>query len=99
MEKRKSPLQLTDEELESCVNGTTNIRMLRSILVQPGVIGDDGLIDPEIFADWFAQGIEAFIDADVDTDEWITANDVNWNWGYDIGDNINTYITDNFKED
>ena len=90
---------LTDEELEECVNGTTNIAMLREILTKHGVVDEQGWIDPEIFADWFAAGIEDFIDAVPDTDEWQAAYDNNWNWGYDIGDNINSYISDNFTNE
>lgn len=91
--------ELTDEELEDCVDGSTNITMLREILTKHGVVDLEGWIDPEIFADWFAQGIEGYIDADPDTDEWVDANDNNWNWGFDIADNINSYISDNFKDE
>ncbi|NBP01651.1 MAG: hypothetical protein EBU90_16250 [Proteobacteria bacterium] len=87
---------LTDEELEDCVDGTTNINMIRDILTKHGVVDGDGYIDPEIFADWFAQGIQGYIDAEQDSEEWSEANDTNWNWGYDIADNINSYISDNF---
>lgn len=89
---------LTDQELEDCVDGTTNITMLRSIFDQFGVLDDQGWIDPDIFADWFATGIEGFIDAEPDSDEWQEAYDNNWNWGYDIADNINSYISDGYKE-
>ena len=95
----KSVYKLTDDELENCVNGSTNIVMLREILTKHGVVDEQGWIDPEIFADWFANGIEGFIDAVPDTDEWQAAYDNNWNWGYDIGDNINSYISDNFQNE
>ena len=95
----KDAKTLTDAELEDCVNGTTNIAMLREILTKHGVVDEQGWIDPEIFADWFAHGIEGFIDAMPDTDEWQEAYDTNWNWGYDIGDNINSYISDNFTNE
>jgi len=95
----KDAKTLTDEELEECVNGTTNIAMLREILTKHGVVDEQGWIDPEIFADWFAHGIEEFIDAVPETDEWQAAYDTNWTWGYDIGDNINSYISDNFQNE
>ena len=95
----KDARTLTDEELEGCVNGTTNIAMLRDILTKHGVVDEQGWIDPEIFADWFAAGVEGYISAEPDTDEWQEAYDTNWNWGYDIGDNINSYISDNFKDE
>ena len=95
----KSAYDLTDEELEDCVDGTTNIDMLRDILTENGVVDEQGWIDPEIFADWFAHGVEGYISAEPDTDEWQAAYDTNWTWGYDIGDNINSYISDNFKNE
>ena len=95
----KDARTLTDEELEDCVDGSTNIDMLRDILTKHGVVDEQGWIDTEIFADWFANGIEGYISAEPDTDEWQEAYDNNWNWGYDIGDNINSYISDNFTNE
>jgi hypothetical protein len=95
----KDARTLTDEELEDCVDGSTNIGMLRDILTKHGVVDEQGWIDPEIFADWFAAGVEGYISAEPDTDEWQAAYDTNWNWGYDIGDNINSYISDNFTNE
>ena len=95
----KDARTLTDEELEDCVDGSTNIDMLRDILTKHGVVDEQGWIDPEIFADWFAAGVEGYISAEPDTDEWQAAYDTNWNWGYDIGDNINSYISDNFTNE
>ncbi len=95
----KNVKELTDEELEDCVDGTTNIDMLRDILTKPNVVDEQGWIDPEIFADWFANGVEGHISAEPDTDEWQETYDNNWIWGYDIGDNINSYISDNFKNE
>jgi len=95
----KSVHDLTDEELEDCVNGSSNLDMIREILTKHGVVDLEGWVDPEIFADWFAAGVEGYISAEPDTDEWQAAYDSNWNWGYDIGDNINTAISDNFKEE
>jgi len=95
----KDARTLTDEELEDCVDGSTNIDMLREILTKHRVVDEQGWIDPEVFADWFAAGVEGYISAEPDTDEWQEAYDNNWNWGYDIGDNINSYISDNFKDE
>ena len=95
----KDARTLTDEELEDCVDGSTNIDMLRDILTKHGVVDEQGWIDPEIFADWFAAGVEGYISAEPDTDEWQEAYDTNWNWGYDIGDNINSYISDNCQNE
>lgn len=95
----KRVFDLTDEELEDCVDGSSNIEMIRDILTRQGVVDEQGWVDSEIFADWFAKGIEGFIDAEQDSEEWVAAFDNNWNWGYDIADNINSVISDNFKEE
>lgn len=95
----KSVHELTDQELEDCVDGSTNIAMLRDILTKPEVVDTEGWIDPEIFADWFSIGVAGYITEDVDSPEWVEANDTNWNWGYDIADNINSYISDNFQDE
>lgn len=95
---KKAIKDLTDQEIEDCINGSSNIKMIRDILTKPNVVDNEGWVDPEIFADWFAHGVEGYIDAKQDTDEWIEANDNNWTWGYDIGDNINSLISDNFKD-
>jgi hypothetical protein len=95
----KDARTLTDEELKSCVDGSTNLDMIREILTKHGVIDIEGWIDPEVFGDWFATGIQGFIDAEPNTAEWQEAYDNNWNWGYDIGDNINSYISDNFTDE
>lgn len=98
MAKIKNVHELSDQEIEDCLDGSSNVVMIRDILTKHGVVGDDGYIDPEIFADWFSMGIKGYIDAEEDSDEWIEANDHNWIWGYDIADNINDYISDGFQE-
>ena len=82
---------ITDDQLEECFEGTTNISMVREILDKPGVVVE-GAINTEQFAEWFAYAIEGFIDADEDTDEWREAWDVNFDWGLTIADNINDKI-------
>ncbi|NBP04082.1 MAG: hypothetical protein EBU90_29110 [Proteobacteria bacterium] len=95
----KSVLKLTDEELEDCVDGSTNITMLRQIFTRADVVDSEGWINPEFFADWFSVGLAGYITEDVDSPEWAEANDTNWNWGYDIADKINSYISDNFRNE
>lgn len=92
MDKIKNVHSLTDEEIEDCIEGSSNIDMIRDILTKHGVVDLEGRVDPEVFADWFAQAIEDYIEADVDSDEWTEAFDNNWNWGYNIADNINDLL-------
>lgn len=98
MAKIKNVHELTDEELEDCIDGSTNLTMVRDILTKPGVVDSEGWVNPEKFADWFSGGLQDFIDSDRASEEWIEANEVNWNWGFDIGDNINSAISNNFKD-
>lgn len=86
----KSVFDLTDEELEEAFDGSSSVDMVREIFEKPGVVDpDSGFLDCENFAQWFAYGVEGFIDADEGTEEWQEAWDNNFNWGYDIADNIN----------
>lgn len=84
--------ELDDEELENCFDGSSNVDMVREILEKDGCIDDDGYVDVEQFAQWFAYAIEGFIDADEDTPEWQEAWDNNYEWGVSIAGNINDYL-------
>lgn len=98
MAKIKNVFELSDEEIEDCIDGSSNVDMIREILAKDGVVDEDGLIDSEEFSDWFAYGLEGYIDAEEDSVEWQEAYDNNRNWGQDIADNINNYISEELKE-
>jgi hypothetical protein len=94
MERRDKMIHiehLTEEELEACVDGNTSMALLKEILEKPFCVVDN-VIDEEQFAQWFAYALEGFIDADEDTAEWHEANQGNYNWGYEIAENINEYV-------
>ena len=84
--------QITDDELEDCFEGSSNIDMVREILAKPGVVVGPGIVDDESFAEWFAYALEGFIDAEEDTDEWREAWDINFDWGLTIASNINDLL-------
>ena len=91
----KSVFDLTDEEIEDCFGGSSNVDMVREIISKPNVVDpESGLIDCENFAEWFAYCIEGFIDADERTKEWTEAWDINFDWGFDIADRINDFLQD-----
>ena len=84
---------LTDEELEACVDGSTNMDLLREILEKPFCVVDN-VVDEAQFAQWFAYALEGFIgvDQDEDPEEWEEAYQANYDWGYEIAENINDYV-------
>ena len=90
----KSIFELTDEELEDCIDGSTNLHLLREIFSKPDVVNKKGLLNIDDFAQWFAIGLEGYIDADEDTDEWYEIYDQNQLWGEQIAESINDYLAE-----
>lgn len=84
--------ELTNQELEECVDGNTDLSMIRDIFEKAGVVTIDGFLDEDRFADWFAYNIEHFIAADEGTAEYDEAWQSNYNWGFTIAETINNYI-------
>lgn len=91
----KNVFELNDIELEDCFDGSTDVDMVRRILSISGIVDTDtGLINSDQFAVTFAEAIEGFIDADEDSDEWQECWDNNLDWGRDIAENINSYLSE-----
>jgi hypothetical protein len=89
---KRTPDSLTDEEIEDCIEGSSDIDMIREILTKAYVINDQGFVEEDIFANWFATGIEGFIDADPDTEEFDEAWQANHEWALNIAANINDLL-------
>jgi hypothetical protein len=89
---KRTPDSLTDEEIEDCIEGSSDIDMIREILTKAYVINDQGFVEKDIFANWFATGIEGFIDADPDTEEFDEAWQANHEWALNIAANINDLL-------
>jgi hypothetical protein len=81
---------LTDEEIEDCFDGSSNVDLVRSLLKDN--LAPDGFIWVVDFASEFAYAIEGFIAADEGTDEWDEAWNVNCEWGEQIAENINNLL-------
>ena len=79
---------LSDEEIEDCIDGSSDVRMLREIIEMTQL---ENLLDEKDFADHFADRIRGFIDADSD-EEYDTAYENNYNWGFSIAENINSLL-------
>ena len=86
---------LSDEDLEDCIDGTTNIDMIRGII---NLTQLETLVDEESFADVFAYELTGFLDAEEGTQEWDEYNQNNWDWGYSIAQNINELVTNRFTK-
>ena len=90
----RNPHDLTDEEIEECIEGSSDVSMIREIISMEDVYDEDSThLHEENFATRFAYAIEGFIDADEDTPEWDKAWDNNYDWGLNIAENINELLT------
>lgn len=85
--------QISDEELEDCFDGSTDIEMVREIVSK--CLDKDGFVNIEEFGHYFARAIEGFIDADEteDPDAWEEAWENNYEWGQTIAENINDSLS------
>ena len=80
-----NPLLLNDAALEECVDGCTDLDLLRRILRKPDVV-EDNVVDEYLFGDHFQEALEGFAD-----DEEASEN--NYQWGCLIAENINLATT------
>lgn len=76
-----NPLLLSDAALEECVDGCTNLDLLRAILRKPYVV-EDNVVDEYLFGDYFQEALEGFAEDD-------EASEINYQWGCQIAENIN----------
>ena len=91
----RSPSDLTDEEIEECIDGSSNVDMIREIMTMEDVYDEEDSthLHEENFATRFAYAIEGFIDADQGTPEFDEAWDNNYEWALSIAENINDLLT------
>lgn len=80
---------LSDEEIEDCIDGSSNITMIREIIDRTQ---KDQLLDATLFAGWFSDEVSNFIDAEEDSEEWFEADENNYAWGLSIAENINDLL-------
>ena len=79
---------LSDEEIEECISGSSDIKLIREII---NMTQHENLVDSEDFADQFSYAIRGFIDTE-DDEEYDQAFQNNWNWGIEIAENINSVL-------
>ena len=91
----RNPTDLTDEEIEECIDGSSDVRMIREIMTMEDVYDEDSThLNEANFATRFAYAIEGFINADEDTPEWQESWDNNYEWALTIAENINDMLTE-----
>lgn len=81
--------KLSDENIEDCIDGSSDIKMLREII---DMAQDGDFVNIEEFADLFAYKIRGFIDAE-DDEDYDEAYNNNWEWGKIIAMNINDKLS------
>ncbi|CAB4241647.1 hypothetical protein UFOVP71_185 [uncultured Caudovirales phage] len=96
MSKLKIPKRtldsLTDEEIESCFDGSSNVDLVRGLLEEN--LAPEGWIWAMDFGGEFAEAIEGFIGAEEGTAEWDEAWNINCEWGERIADNVNALLAE-----
>jgi hypothetical protein len=88
---------LSDGEIEECIEGSSDIKMIREII---GVTQLDNLVDIEDFADMFSYKIKNFIDASIEDEleAYEEAYMNNWEWGASIAQNINSLLVNKWTK-
>lgn len=86
---------LDDEEIMECVDGHTDISLLRRAIEYAQ---DENLLDEDLFADFFSQAIETFINEEAGTEAYLNAREANYAWGFNIAENINMFIVDKWTK-
>lgn len=77
-----SPLLLNDEALEECIDGCTSLELLREILGKPSVVQRNNKVGVKQFAEYFQMALENLAENE-------EANEINYQWGVSIAENIN----------
>ncbi len=94
MKKNKpkfSIFDLSDDQIESCFNGCSNVDMVRNLL-NAAYNKKLNEVDEMDFAGEFAEEIKGYIAAEEGTDEWQESYDGNYEWGESIAENINFLV-------
>lgn len=92
MSKKKfTLLDLADEQIEECFDGSSDTTLVRSLLIRHW-LAEGNIVNVEGFGQDFAEAIAGFIDADEanEPDEWQEAYDNNQEWGETIAINCSS---------
>jgi hypothetical protein len=81
---------LTDEVLESCIDGSANLDNVRTLLKE--CIDGFGLVHETDFGDLFAESLEHLLADEPHSEEWRECWRINQEWGESIADNVNDLL-------
>jgi len=90
MTSRKTIDDLTDDQIENCFEGSSDVNMVRRLA--KNCLDENGYVDVEDFSKKFAEKLEGFINEDEDSYEWNEVWIENRNWGEIIAENINEIL-------
>jgi len=82
---------LSDEELEECIDGSSDLTLIRNI-IETSQDKNAATVDVLKFAAYFTDHVNDFIDAKPGTNDYDEASTVNWEWGRSIATNINEMV-------
>jgi len=86
---------LDDEELLECVDGSTDLKLLRKAI---DYAQDENILDEDLFAEYFCDSIDGFIDEEIGTEAYLNAREANYIWGFEIAESINSLIVDKWTK-
>jgi len=84
---------LTDDQIESCFNGSSNVDLVRD-LFEENYHSDLKIVDVKAYGAAFAEAIEGFIGADEteEPEEWKEAYAINQEWGESMAHSVNELL-------
>jgi len=88
---------LSDEDIEGCIEGSSNVGMIRNI-IDTVQYPTDTLLNMNTFSERFAYEISGFIDAEEGSTEYKEAYQNNVEWGRTIAENINELLVEKWND-
>lgn len=84
---------LSDEQIESCFDGSSNVDLVRD-LFEENYHSDLNVVDETAFGEAFADAIQGFIgvDQNEEPEEWNEAYANNQEWGESIAQSVNELL-------
>jgi hypothetical protein len=84
---------LSDDQVESCINGSSNINLVRN-LFEENYRPDLKIVDEKAYGAAFAEAIQGFIGVDEieEPENWKEAYAINQEWGESMANSVNDLL-------